>query len=359
VVALALVAAPAMRARAQTELPLELSWRAPPGCPSGAAVREQLARVARVRPGFTLTRLSARAVVTRSEAGYALRLETEQDGRRGERRLRAADCDALASSVTLVLALAFGPGVEVVAEPVAQTAPDGNAQPATQGAQATREAPDPAALRAPREAPRAAGDRAREDTDVAQTDADAVAEANADEHDPGAAGWGEGPARLSVLLGAGAQLALLTSTALGASAGVELEIGALALGLRATAWPAVSDDVAARLSARFDGLGGDLHGCGHTPVATLSLALCAGARVAALRGRSAGAREDGSDTAPYYALAGSAALTWPRGAALRVRIEAALAVSLDRARFVIEGLGEVHRVPLLAPNAGVLVMFTP
>ncbi|HET8937039.1 MAG TPA: hypothetical protein VFN67_26535 [Polyangiales bacterium] len=40
-------------------------------------------------------------------------LRTQHEGRRGERTLAAADCHTLARSVTLVLALAFGPGVEL------------------------------------------------------------------------------------------------------------------------------------------------------------------------------------------------------------------------------------------------------
>jgi hypothetical protein len=52
-------------------------------------------------------------------------------------------------------------------------------------------------------------------------------------------------------------------------------------------------------------------------------------------------------------------VTFPRAGALRVRAEVGLALSLDRARFAIEGVGEVHRVPLLAPDVALLLLLSP
>ena len=56
------------------------------------AVRAELERIARVRPGLQLTKLAARAEVERRGAGFAVALYTEHAGESGERRLEAADC---------------------------------------------------------------------------------------------------------------------------------------------------------------------------------------------------------------------------------------------------------------------------
>jgi len=333
---------------AQQRLPLELSWNAPAECPSAAAVRAQLERIARVRAGFTLTPLTARAEVVREGARYALRLHTEHDGQHGERRLEANDCETLVSSVTLVLALAFGAGVEVSD---AAAAPGPNA-PAEQSA---GQEPPPAPARQGKQGE--AAQAARSEIDATESSSTAAAP-NADAA-PDDGDRASDRLRVAWLLGGGAQLDLLPSAALAVSTGVELGLGALSIGVRATGWPVVTDGVAAELDARFDGIGAALAGCGHVPLQALSLALCAGTRAAALRGRSSGALEDDSDTAPWYALATAVSLTWPREYALRVRVEAGLALSLARARFEIEGVGEVHRVPLLAPELGVLVLIMP
>jgi hypothetical protein len=347
IVGLALVVATPAPAGAQQRLPLELDWHAPADCPSSAGVRAQLERIARVRTGFTLTPLTARAEVVREGAGYALRLHTERDGQHGERRLEATDCETLVSSVTLVLALAFGAGVEVSDT---AAAPEQNAAAGASGA----EDPPPAPL--PSREQGEPAQATRSDIDATESRSSAAPTADAAPDDGLRA-----PRRPKVvlLLGGGVQLAVLPSAALAVSAGIELGLGVLSVGMRATGWPAVSDGVTAQLSARFDGIGAALAGCGHAPLHVLSLGLCAGARAAALRGRSSGALENGSDTAPWYALASAVSLTWPREHALRVRVEAGLALSLARARFEIEGPGAVHRVPLLAPELGVLVLITP
>jgi hypothetical protein len=144
-----------------------------------------------------------------------------------------------------------------------------------------------------------------------------------------------------------------------ASAGVEMQAGTFSVGVRGTAWPAVTDGIASGLRVRFDGLGGALHGCALAALSAFGVSLCASARGAALRGRSQGALEEGSDTAPWWALGATAGVTYPRAGALRVRAEAGVALSLDRARFAIEGVGDVHRVPLLAPDLGLLLLITP
>ena len=62
---------------------------------------------------------------------------------------------------------------------------------------------------------------------------------------------------------------------------------------------------------------------------------------------------------PWYALAASTALTFPRDAPIGVRLQASLAASLDRPRFEIEDLAHVHRVPQFIPDLAALIVITP
>ncbi|MCB9612692.1 MAG: hypothetical protein H6722_09605 [Sandaracinus sp.] len=95
------------------ELPLELSWEAPWGCPSEAEVREDLRRAMVVRPGVVLQTLQARGTIVEARGRFVLRLETRLGGARGRREVHAQACHDLVRAATLVLALAFGEGVEL------------------------------------------------------------------------------------------------------------------------------------------------------------------------------------------------------------------------------------------------------
>jgi hypothetical protein len=309
-----------LRAHAQDALPLELHWRAPAECPSAAEVRAELERIARARPGLALTPLYASAEVEKHGAAYALELHTEHAGERGERRLEATDCKTLVRTLTLVMALAYGAGVEMADDagkaaplgaPPAPSNPPPSAAPALQGPAANPASP-----------PEIRSDRLR----------------------------------TSLWLAGGVTLGLLPTAAPSLSAGVELARGAWSVGLRFEAWPTLSNRVDGNVYARFDALGGQLQGCRTLPVSALELGLCAALRAAALRGRSLGATSDGSATAPWYALAGVAALSWPRGSWLALRIEAGLSASLDRPHFVIEGVGPVQRVAAWVGDFDALVL---
>lgn len=347
ITAVGLVLASHAQVRAQAPLPLALDWKAPAECPREADVRAELARITRVRPGHTLTPLVASAEVERVGQGYATLLRTERAGNRGERKLEALDCGTLVRTVTLVLALAFGSGVELTEHA---------------GTDGERLGADPAA-RAP-VASRAADASAAEPTaETAQTPATASSVAsepsNPDQDASEAGSAASADLELAFVLGGGAQLGPLPAPGLGLIAGAALVRGAFALELRALAWPTLARAQSADVSARFDGFGGAALGCGLLPQGPITLALCAGARAAALRGRSSGASDDAAATAPWYALSAAGALSWPRAGLLRMRLEATLSVSLARPYFVIEGLGRAHQIPRLAPELALLLVLAP
>ena len=132
-----------------------------------------------------------------------------------------------------------------------------------------------------------------------------------------------------------------------------------AFGLRVTGWPGVTEAPVAGVETQFGGLGGQLYACTLQPIAVLSLAGCASFRAAAVRAQSEGALEEGDETAPYYGIGAFVGLTYPREGVLRLRIEAGFAASLDRPRFEIENLSEVHRVSAFVGDLGAVVLFAP
>jgi hypothetical protein len=356
--------APASQTLPQT-LPLELEWGAPAECPSATEVRSELERIARVVPGFNLPPLVARAQVERRDNAYRVQLSTELAGQKGERTLDATDCNTLMRTVTLVLALAFGRGVEVQSEPepratsatgaAATRSPPGTARPQ----EAQPEALSPAASQADTVEPgsqQASGSEPHADAPLSrEAPTERAHEAQHEAaHEPHSVRW-------SLMLGGGAQLALLPGAALALSAGAELEAGAALVALRIAGWPGVSQALATDVDARFDGLATTLQGCGQLSLDAFGLAVCGGARAAVVRGRATGAavlNDERGATAPWYALQGAAALTWPSNRMLRLRVEGALAASLNRPRFVIEALRQAHRVPLLAPEVSLLLLLS-
>jgi hypothetical protein len=355
----------ASRALAQTALPLELEWHAPTECPSANAVRAELSRIANVRSGLTLRPLVARIQVIRRANTYTAALHTEHEGRSGQRQLEATNCRTLVRSVTLVLALAFGAGVEV-SESAAAEARSVRAEGPTRSAN-------------PRPPPAAASNADASNPDASDADsshADPSDAESLDAESPGAdASDTESPdldssnsdnptsedAHLNLWLGAGVQFALLPSAAFTAGLGLELESHRFSLGVRVLLWPGATRELRSDAEAHFAALGAAFRGCALVPLDRLKLAACAGVHAVAVRGNiddTPGVRGD-SAIAPWYALSLGVGLDWPRAAPLRVRIEANLALALNRARFDIEGSGSAYRVARWSPLLAAGLVFAP
>ena len=351
----ALLLALATRAHGQEQpparLPLELQWRAPAECPTADAVRAELERIAKVAQGYALTPLTASGWVERKAGSYAVELKTEHDGQRGERALSAPDCKTLVRTVTLVIALAFGEGVEVAAD-------DGGTatgSPAGSGP-GSGSAPGVGSGSGPGFGPESDSESDTESEPDTEPEPEPDSEPDSDTD---AASDSAIPLTVILTLGGGAQLGLFPSAAFALAAGVELESAPVAFGLRVTGLPGVTETPVAGVEAQFRGLGGHLYACNLQPLAVLSLVACASFRAAALRAQSDGALEAGGATAPYYGVGAFAGLTFPREGALRVRLEGGFAVSLDRARFAIDNLGEVHHVSAFVGDLNALIVIAP
>jgi hypothetical protein len=86
-----------------TKPELRLQWMAPAGCPNEA---EMLTRVERaLGDNNRRAQLSATVDVTQRTSGYRAVLRIQDQQRVGERTIEHAQCDVLAESVTLVIAL--------------------------------------------------------------------------------------------------------------------------------------------------------------------------------------------------------------------------------------------------------------
>jgi hypothetical protein len=164
------------------------------------------------------------------------------------------------------------------------------------------------------------------------------------------------PARFVMTLAAGIGAGLLPRAAFTSALGVELELGALALGVQAQLWPTVSAALPANGTAKFDALAAALRVCGLFPALPLAVGLCAGPGLTAVRGRAQGSqlRAD-SALAPWYALRAGVTVGWPqlsaaRALAWQLRLDASLAMSLNRPRFELEGGGPVQRVAQWSPQ---------
>jgi hypothetical protein len=339
-------------------LPLELRWRAPRECPAATEVRAELERIARARPGYTLRPLAADAQVLRRGGSYHVTLRTEHEGRRGERALVASECKTLVRTVTLVLALAFGAGVELA--PSATTdATSGAPGSPTNGRTGSRAAAT--STRAPDEvAATASGGAAADSPPLAADAALDVALVEDDEEDDDdqgreigdddAAARGPG-VRLAWLLGVGGTVKLMPSAGLVASTGPELRLDAWSIGLRALFWPGTATAAGPNVQAHWRGLGGALQACGHAGLFdTLELAACGGGRLVTIRARASGDVRSQTSNAPWTALTAATSLSWPRAHWLRARLELSVALSLSRPRFTIEGLGDTHHIPSLIPE---------
>ena len=79
---------------------VELTYEAPPECPSKQSVLEHAAALMRYRPSVPI---AARATITRQGASYRLELDVEG----GRQRIVSASCDSLVHTAAVILALAI------------------------------------------------------------------------------------------------------------------------------------------------------------------------------------------------------------------------------------------------------------
>jgi hypothetical protein len=322
-------------------LPLTLSWHAPKGCANKPEVLAELGRIARARPGRQIPALIADGRIVKVAGGYRLTLRTERDGRVGERTLGAAGCQALAREATLVLALAFGAGVELV-EPTQPPPRETDASSASPGA-AVAATPAPA-------------DRSPERQPVAEVPAAPApaTEAGAPEASPPEAEIEEEPdthhisgapalLRLAMFAGGGAVLRSLPSVAGTLLMGAELGFEHVYLQPRVQWLPGVAQAVGRGASARYTSLGGGLDMCAAVSALGVRFALCGGFEIASLKAEADGTDADRAQRAGIYAINVLLPVVLPAASRLALRLAPELQMTWSEPSFVVTGLGEVYR----------------
>ena len=294
-------------------LPIDLSWEAPPECPSYDEVMAELSRITRVKPGRTVTHIRADAQIEHTaDNRYRLRLRTQREDQSGDTDLDAATCAVLKRGVTLVLALALGDGVDLVDEPAPPPPPV--------------DVPEPPAAPPPPVA------RPKPPVPVAP-----VAIAPSSE------------VRWSPWLAATGASGLTAKAALGPQIGLELgQLHWHALA-QLSYWPSASAPRAQGIDSSYSAFIGALGGCGRVPFGAWSLSACATFEAGVVRGASAGAFQDGAATAPWYAVGPSLVLAAPLSGSLKLRVAGGLSVAFEPPHFAIRGFREVYVVSRYVP----------
>ncbi len=306
---------------AEPSLPIDLSWTAPAECPTHAEVSRELARIARARPGLAPARLRADVTIRRAQDELRLELVTERDGRRGARRLRGADCAALVRGATLILALAFGPGVELVTldapPPPPDTPPSREASPRSEDD----------ATAAPSAAPR--------ETIVLEEEVET------------ARGLG-----FALAAEARAALGWLPSVALGLGVGARHAWGVGSVGVVGSLW---LPERALVGSAEAHLVVGSLAvlGCLHPLDRAVHLAVCAGAETALVFGSARGTDRDGARVAPWYGGLVRVDAELMIDSPVRPYLSGEVAVGPHRPRFTIAGGGDIHELSWVLPGLSV------
>jgi hypothetical protein len=307
---------------------LTLSWVAPVECPGGDDVRARVdALLGRSASGVAA--LDARALVTRTEGGYSLSLETVQGAHRGTRAMSDASCVELARAAAAVIALAIDPSLTL--------AVPGEEIPAA-------EFPPPAAPRVARPPPSAAFVEPEAPAPVRAPRPRAVAPE----------GW--------VGLSGGAALGTLPGMAPGFGLALSGRYDFLSLEVLAWRLPTRHVEVpdAPGVGADVDYLGVETRVCASKSVRRLSPGVCAGFGAGRLRAASRGASTPGSGSVTWVTPRLGGLLRYALAPRFAVHAGAQVLLPVTRVEFTLENLaGAVYEpAPVgLLLDAGVAVRF--
>lgn len=270
---------------------LSLEWSAPDGCPPREAVLDALDRLRApaAAPRTAPTRVSA-AVERQTDGRWSLDLEVGAGDAASRRHVVAATCEQLVSVAALVTALSLD---------ASSTAP-----------------PPPPSPRAPAVAPAAPPRRVRR---------------------------ASSPVRFAARAEVGVDVGALP----GPSAGLGLTVS--------VAWRRLRVEASfryalPRAAVNAEGYGGDvalaagaLRGCYVLHRGRLEPRLCGAVEGGAMLGESVGLPQVGAGSSPWWAAFGGAALGWSVAPRLALVASVDVGAPLSSPRFVIGGLGEVHR----------------
>jgi hypothetical protein len=324
---------------------LRLTWSAADGCPSEGELLAEVGKLLGDRANGEASKepIPVKAAVSREASGsFVVRLETPGEGGTQARELRGATCKSVADAAALILALMI--------DPDAAMAPDKEAPSESEKSPADTEPTSPPR---PASAPPLNGPRSSSGaTTNTNTTTPEPKRATPTEADPAQ------PIELRLSGWVGADIGSLPGLAPGYGALGSIAFGAPRLSIGVAFWPDKAGTLAALPSAGSDVglLAGEIGLCGALASRPIEIAPCGAVEIGQLFAEGFGVSDPRKGASVWVALKGGGALVWrPFEEKLRkplehigiaARIE--LVVPLVRPRFIIEGIGPVHRPAAVA-----------
>lgn len=342
----------ALEVHAQASASIELEWRAPAGCPSGADVLRRIDALAG-SAGAVETPLHATATIARSRGGLLhLQLRVRAGAVAGERHLDGKSCDDLAgaAAVTLVLLLQSGQPLPAASPRPAAAAPQPTASPSGTSRPPAASAPQPSAA-APQPSTPQAGTPATPST---ARSVDAEAQPSADE--PSSAG-SRRPFRVLVQLPAlTSNFGLLPGPSLGVAFATGLEFSRALVLAEGSLWlpQRWQSELRPDAGVRVDRVEVSLRACWVFAYGQFTLAPCAAASLEHLWARGEGRRVAAQTAASTWLAAGlGARARWQLTSWLGLVVLAEAQVGAARPIVYIEGVGRLGQLGPAAVELGV------
>ena len=280
------------RAGAEPGRPFEVSWQAPPSCPTSQDVEREISRLV---GDTSKNRASVRAFaeVTKGDVDWRVRIRIQDGDHVSERSFEGPTCRAVGKVASLIIALAIEPNAGAVPEP----------------APPPRDKPEP--------------------------------QIPVNRPEPAEAGL-----RGFAAVGALAEVRLLPSAGFGLEIGTGLRLPALSIELRAGALlPQPTDVASLDAGGRFYHFSGGLRVCARIVPRGPELFACAAGNLDIVHAEGYGVTAPGSATALLGSAALGPRLDLPLAEALRLSLSVEAAHTFSEANFRLDNVGNVHRTP--------------
>jgi hypothetical protein len=345
-----------------------LVWKAPSGCPEKGALIAEVDRLLGDRGAPAGGPIQVDAAVSREGDGsFVVRLETPGEGATQVRELRGASCKAVADAAALILALMIDPAAG------ASEGRDGGAESEggrSEGASArsedaTKGTEGAGAATASKESTTAGGASTKARGPGRQAaDARAPPRSVAPATRPRSPGK-EASRAIPIELRLGGFAAVDAGSLPAVAAGFGIS-GALLYGAQRFEIGAVIFPERAGVIGSLPSAGGDVEliagttgTCRDLVDGPLEIAPCAALEIGRLSADGFGVSTPGSGAAVWAALKGGGMLLWAPLPRLGLTARVDVAIPLLKPRFVLDGIGPVHRPSFLAGRGalGVEVLF--
>jgi len=282
-------------ASAQTGRPFELTWQAPPTCPTGPDVEREIARLIGDASRHRAT-IRAAAEVTRQGDDWRVQIRIHDGDHVSERSFDGASCRAVTKVASLIIALAIEPNAGNTPEPAAP---------------APRESPEPPPPPPVRPA-----------------------------------GPSEAPLRGFIGAGPVAELRVLPEVGLGLQVGLGMRLPSLSVELSGSALlPQPTDVPSSDAGGRFSLLTLGLRLCARATSRTPEIFGCAAGFLDRVHADGYGVTAPGEATALLGTVAIGPRVDFALSEALRLSLGADATYTLSEANFRLDNVGNVHRTP--------------